>query len=92
MLAAWRFLERDDPRTALPFGASMRRGVRHQAGAALDWPVGRRFFVRVDERLILFSRRDRSRDRLLNQTVMSDDAPLAPKDEIRQSRPPTVAQ
>ena len=32
----------------------MRRGVRHQVGAALDWPVGRRFFVRVDARLVLF--------------------------------------
>ena len=32
----------------------MRRGVRHQVGAALDWPAGRRFFVRVDARLVLF--------------------------------------
>jgi hypothetical protein len=39
-----RFLERDDPHAALLFGASMRRGIRHQVGAALDWPVGRRFF------------------------------------------------
>ena len=36
------------------FGANMRRGVRHQVGAALDWPAGRRFFVRVDARLVLF--------------------------------------
>ena len=54
MLAAWRFLERDDSRAALLFGTNIRRGIRHQVGATLDWPVGRRFFVRVDARLILF--------------------------------------
>ena len=54
VLAAWRFLERDDSRAALLFGTNIRRGIRHQVGATLDWPVGRRFFVRVDARLILF--------------------------------------
>ncbi len=54
VLAAWRFLEGNGARAALLFGANMRRGIRHQVGAALDWPVGRRFFVRVDARLILF--------------------------------------
>ena len=54
VLAAWRFLERDDSRAAVLFGTNIRRGIRHQVGAALDWPVGRRFFVRVDARLILF--------------------------------------
>ena len=48
--AAWRFGERDAPRAPLPFGASMRRGIRHQAGAALGWPLGRRFLVRADAR------------------------------------------
>ena len=54
VLAAWRLLERDDFRAALLFGTHIRRGIRHQVGAALDWPVRRRFFVRVDARLILF--------------------------------------
>ena len=53
-LAAWRFIERGDSRATLLFGANIDRGIRHQVGAALDWPVGRRFFVRVDSRLILF--------------------------------------
>ena len=53
VLAAWRFLESDNARGALLFGANIRRGIRHQVGAALDWPVGRRFFVRVDARLNL---------------------------------------
>ena len=54
VLASWRFLERDDSRAALLFGTHISRGIRHQVGAALDWPVGDRFFVRVDARLILF--------------------------------------
>ena len=66
-IGAWRFLEGNGARAALLFGANMRRGIRHQVGAALDWPMGHRFFVRVDARLILVSRRDRGRDRLLNQ-------------------------
>ena len=55
VLAAWRFLEGNGTRAALLFGANMRRGIRHQVGAALDWPVERRFFVRVDARLVLFA-------------------------------------
>ena len=54
VLAAWRLLEGNGARTALLFGANMRRRIWYQVGAALDWPVGRRFFVRVDARLILF--------------------------------------
>ena len=54
MLAAWRFLERDDSHAALLFGANISHGIRHQVGAALDWPVGRHFFVRADARLLLF--------------------------------------
>lgn len=53
VLAAWRFLEGDDSRAALLFGVNIDRGIRHQVGAALDWPVGRRFFLRVDARLSL---------------------------------------
>ena len=54
VLAAWRFREGDGARAALLFGAHMRRRLWYQVGAALDWPVGHRFFVRVDARLILF--------------------------------------
>ena len=54
VLAAWRFLEGDGTRAALLFGVNMRRGLRPQVGAALDWPVGHRFFVRVDARLNFF--------------------------------------
>ena len=54
VLAAWRFLEGDGARAALLFGAHMRHRLWYQVGAALDLPVGRRFFVRVDARLILF--------------------------------------
>ena len=32
VLAAWRFLERDDSRAALLFGTNIRRGIRHQVG------------------------------------------------------------
>ena len=53
VLAAWQFLEGDDSRAALLLGVNIDRGIRHQVGAALDWPVGRRFFVRVDARLNL---------------------------------------
>ena len=52
--AAWRFLEGNGPRAALLFGAHMRRRIWYQVGAALDWPVGRRFFVRVDARLVMY--------------------------------------
>ena len=54
VLAAWRLLEGNGARTALLFGANMRRRIWYQVGAALDWPVGRRFFVRVDARLIVY--------------------------------------
>ena len=53
VLAA-RLLEGNGARTALLFGANMRRRIWYQVGAALDWPVGRRFFVRVDARLIVY--------------------------------------
>ena len=53
-LAAWRFLERDDPRAALLFSTSMRRGIRHQVGAVLDWPVRAPVPRGADARLIVF--------------------------------------
>ena len=51
----------------------MRRGLWYQVGTALDWPVGRRFFVHVDARLILFRVGIGDRDRLLNQTETLPD-------------------
>ena len=59
VLAAWRFLERNGARAALLFGANLhrrniRRRICYQVGAALDWPVGRRLFVRLDARLVMF--------------------------------------
>lgn len=57
---------RADPHAALLFGASMRRGIRHQVGAALDWPVGHRFLVRADAHPV--SHRGRGEDRLPSQT------------------------
>ncbi len=55
VLAAWRFLEGNGARASLLFGVHMRpRPVWYQVGVALDWPVGRRFFVRADARLALF--------------------------------------
>lgn len=55
VLAAWRFLEGASARASLLFGVYMRpRPVWFQVGAALDWPVWRRFFVRADARLALF--------------------------------------
>ena len=54
VLAAWRFLVRNGARASLLFGAYMRpRPVWFQVGAALDWPVWRRLFVRADARLTL---------------------------------------
>ncbi len=59
VLAAWRFLERNGARASLLFGAYMRprrppRPAWFQLGAAVDWPVWRRVFVRADARLTLF--------------------------------------
>ena len=55
VLAAWRFLEGAGARASLLFGVYMRPGpVWFQVGAAVDWPVWRRFFVRADARLALF--------------------------------------
>ena len=55
VLAAWRFLEATGARASLLFGVYMRpRPVWFQVGAAVDWPVWRRFFVRADARLALF--------------------------------------
>ena len=57
VLAAWRFLEGNGARASLLFGAYVRprpAWVWYQVGAALDWPVGHRFFVRADARIALF--------------------------------------
>ena len=55
VLAGWRFLEGAGARASLLFGVYMRPGpVWFQVGAAVDWPVWRRFFVRADARLALF--------------------------------------
>ena len=57
VLAARQLLEVDGARASLLFGAYVRprpAWVWYQVGAALDLPVGHRFFVRADARLVLF--------------------------------------
>ena len=78
VLAAWRFLEGNGARASLLFGVHMRpRPVWYQVGAALDWPVGHRFFVRADARLALFRVGIGGRDRLLNQGAAAPSAPFS---------------